>query len=76
MDKAYDSEVYTKDGNLKKRAPKQHLCLYCNTKQNTKETTKVKLPGIVFLQCGSCNGTLSVNPAYEKWMEIRRKNKA
>ena len=64
-------EIYTKEGALRKRAPKERICVDCGTKQNQKESKLVKFPGITFLKCGKCFGRLTANPAFEEWYQAK-----
>lgn len=66
-------EVYTKSGELRKKAPKDYICTRCEDKQSSFSAGKIKLPFATFLCCRKCGGKLESNPAVKEWMDVREK---
>lgn len=65
-------EIFTKEGTLRAQPPKEFICKACGKRQNKRQTTKIKLPGVTFQFC-DCGGGLMHNPAYSLWYEERAK---
>lgn len=59
------SEIFTKKGELRKRAPKRYECKSCGHKTSSPKT--VKLGGIGFYVCRMCGGSIKERDVYIEW---------
>lgn len=60
-----DNEIFTKKGELRKRAPKRYECRHCGLL--TTKTASVRVPFAVFAVCPACGGPIKERKVYKEW---------
>lgn len=60
------SELFKKNGELRKISPKRYACKECGHISN--RTRTYTMGGIGFARCWECGDTVKTRPVYEEWM--------